>query len=255
MKTIELLQALQWITLVCFCFQCRSPLNKEPRHIVAIKTEPQVQSYPKVDDAFQKIDAEIARLQKEFKLIRADPKNHAWVLKKLQHMVDIDQYVRKAPPLDLPSYSIEERTYAWKELARRMIQIDKENFGDLKALLKQFGWFTIGAWGDQADENAWLLVQHADLDILFQKEILAILATLLSQGETNKQNYAYLVDRVARNEHRLQTYGTQGQCANGAWVPFPMEDPANINIRRASMDMELEEDYIKTVDNICKFLP
>jgi len=78
-----------------------------------------------------------------------------------------------------------------------MKDIDTVNTNDLADLLKIYGWIRISDFGTAADQNAWLLVQHADHDPVFQKEILGRLGKLYKSGETSPQNYAYLVDRVA----------------------------------------------------------
>ncbi len=116
--------------------------------------------------------------------------------------------------------------------------VDAYDTAQLKRLLRVYDWFTIDEFGPTADESGWLLVQHADLDPAFQKEVLARLARLYVSGRTSRSNYAFLYDRVAVAEGRAQRYGTQGACAKGRWTPDASEDPGLLDERRAAMGLE-----------------
>lgn len=116
--------------------------------------------------------------------------------------------------------------------------VDRYDTAQLKRLLEQYDWFAIDEFGAQADEDAWLLVQHADLEPAFQKEVLGRLGRLYASGRTSKHNYAFLYDRVAVAEKRPQRYGTQGDCKDGVWTPYPSEEPALLDDRRAAMGLE-----------------
>jgi hypothetical protein len=128
----------------------------------------------------------------------------------------------------------------------RMAAIDCDNTAWLKAQLPQVGWFTIPKYGAEADSAAWHLVQHADRDPAFQREMLVKLQAL-PPGQTNGKRLGMLVDRVARAEGRLQKYGTQGECKNGQWTPYESEDPANLDRRRASLGMVPIAEHMKVV--------
>ncbi len=121
--------------------------------------------------------------------------------------------------------------------SHRMGVIDCDNTAWLKAQLARIGWFTIPKYGEEADSAAWHMVQHADRDPSFQREMLDKLQAL-PPGQTNGKRLGYLFDRVARAEGRLQRYGTQGQCKDGKWTPYESEDAANLDQRRTSLGME-----------------
>ena len=124
--------------------------------------------------------------------------------------------------------------------------------------MQKYSWFTISEWGKAADGNAWLLVQHADHDREFQQDILAKLEKLYPIGETRPDHYAYLYDRVATAfqdpaKRTLQRYGTQGKCIGpGKWEPFPIEDPDQVDARRASVGLPPLAEYIERFKDICK---
>ena len=149
-------------------------------------------------------------------------------VQELRYMERIDQTVRQA----LTSATTPE---ARDKAAARMDEIDRANTARLKELIKAHGWFTIPKFGKEADKAAWLLVQHADHDVAFQKEVLAILGDLYPKGETDPHNYAYLFDRVAGHTGDKQRFGTQGKCTGpGKWEPSRSKTPP-ISIGGASL--------------------
>lgn len=129
-----------------------------------------------------------------------------------------------------------------RPLSARICAVDADNTAWLKAEWRTSGWFTTARDGEVANQRAWLILQHADLDPAFQRAVLPLLA-----GETGLQariNYAYLTDRVAVNAKEPQTYGTQGDCvAPGRWEPDPVKDPAGLDARRATLTLPPEAEY------------
>jgi hypothetical protein len=84
-------------------------------------------------------------------------------------------------------------------------------------------------------------VQHADGDVAFQKACLPLLKANL-EGNQEKSQYAFLVDRTRVNEGKKQVYGTQigphGQ-------PLPIENEGQVDERRQQMGMDALANYIK----------
>lgn len=135
--------------------------------------------------------------------------------------------------------------YAFALIGRESCGIDEENTTWLKADLARNGWFLISRDGPDADNAAWLMAQHADQDLPFQKQILALIEPLVARHESNSKNYAYIYDRVAVNEQRPQRYGTQGRCTEaGVWEPRETEKPEGLDARRASVGLPPEATYI-----------
>ena len=69
----------------------------------------------------------------------------------------------------------------------------------------------------------------------------------LPPGDTDAKRIGYLWDRVALAEGRPQRYGTQGRCADGVWTPQDIEDPENVDKRRASLGMEPIGEHAKVI--------
>ena len=124
-----------------------------------------------------------------------------------------------------------------------MRKLDLLHTESLKNILRQFFWVTISEFGAQTDHGAWLLVQHADHDLEFQKDILLRLEQLYKKQETDAKNFAYLYDRIAMAENRPQRYGTQGLIKDGKWVLCETEDLAQLDERRLSVGLSSYKDY------------
>lgn len=118
----------------------------------------------------------------------------------------------------------------------------------LKADVARRGWLTPSRDGKAAASAAWLITQHADHDLDFQKDVLSRLERLLPSGDLDRTHYAYLWDRVALNEYRPQRYGTQTKaCVAGKVEYQPMEDPDHVDARRADMGMGTLAAYGETL--------
>lgn len=220
---------------------------------MAAESQASRESFPRVDSDLAAYDRAIAKMQSAFAKIPADPKDKEWVKRKLAHMCEIDQFMRNQIALPFErKYSEDEAEYFEEQFGPRFQATDKGNTRGLKKIFKLYGWFKISEFGSEGDQNAWLLVQHADDDVDFQKSVLKILEALHSIGETSPSNYAYLFDRVATNEGRPQRYGTQGQCVGpGKWEPNPMEDQGRVDELRKSVGLEPLEEYKKRFTDIC----
>jgi hypothetical protein len=214
--------------------------------------------FPKVDADLKAYDDNIIEMKNEFGKVKPDENNKEWVKLKLSFMVQIDQYMRsmwQSPSKN--NYTAEETAYFRREFLPRNDKLDSDNTQDLKRLLKVYTWFTISNFGSEADSQAWLIVQHADLDPEFQKEVLSVLTDLWPKNETSAKNYAYLFDRVAASwsepsKRRLQRYGTQGQCVGPKlWEPIPIEEPDFVDQRRASVGLNTMAEYKLVVKNLC----
>jgi hypothetical protein len=114
----------------------------------------------------------------------------------------IDQKYRN---LIKPSHSKAQIDSLWKFQAK----IDNKNTAWLKQKIKKYGWLGIKEVGVEGDDIAWLLVQHADLDTIFQQQVLDLLASEVKKNNTDKKNFAYLTDRVMVAKFKTQVYGTQ----------------------------------------------
>ena len=138
-------------------------------------------------------------------------------------------------------------------LVAEVQRIDREDTAAMKEIVDRNGWPTISAFGKKCSSNAWLLVQHADLDREFQQRCLDLMKPLVPKHEVSALNYAYLADRVSVAKTGKQVYGTQCRIKDGKVSLNPVVDPANLNKRRKEMGMMPIEDYLKLVRDM--YLP
>jgi hypothetical protein len=176
-----------------------------------------------------------------------------WAAFKLKAMHDIDQWSRAWVMFALRGVTDEAaRKHAEKILLPVLQESDRKNVEDLKSMIARHGWFTISEFGPEADTNAWIIVQHATFDLPFMKSVLAVLEPLAKTGESSPSSFAYLHDRIAVNEGRPQTYGTQGTCEGGTWIANPIDAPEQLEARRNEMGLGPFEDYRHTVNRMCR---
>lgn len=175
---------------------------------------------------------------------------------KLDAMVKIDQSLRHLfTVLDQKrGHFVSDDEFAKTKagLGERVNRVDAFNTNEIKAMLDGRGWFRDDLDGPNAGFYAWLITQHADLDPDFQRSALEMMEQVLDVPGFSKRNYAYLFDRVAGKDQRLQRYGTQGKCVGpGLWEPNEMEAPAEVDIRRAEVGLSPLAVYIARFKDIC----
>lgn len=127
--------------------------------------------------------------------------------------------------------------------------VDKVNTTQLKAIIKKIGFPTIKMVGKKASNGAWLIAQHADKDISFQKQILKQLKIIYKDDSKSICNLAipYLTDRILVNTHKKQIYGSQLHLLkNGKLVLRPLRNPKRVNTLRAKWNLSTVEDYLES---------
>jgi len=102
----------------------------------------------------------------------------------------------------------------------------------IKEIVAQHGWPGKSLVGEDGAHAAWILVQHADTDPLFQRDCLDPMRTAFEAGEVTAQELSFLTDRVMQAEGKPQVYGTQG-----AFHPTP-EEETQVDMNRALIGLE-----------------
>ncbi len=120
----------------------------------------------------------------------------------------------------------------------------------LKLIIKKHGWPSISLVGKDGAQAAWLMAQHADFDVPFQRSVLSMMEKLAEDKDVNLDNLAYLRDRVAINEGNLQIYGTQGACNGKTYEPFPLRDGKSVDLQRSKMEMNPLQSYVEFASKV-----
>jgi hypothetical protein len=129
-------------------------------------------------------------------------------------------------------------------IIRRMQESDEHGVLRMKEIIAKYGWPGKSLVGTEAAGSAWMLVQHADRDVAFQRLALEAM-TKLPSCDVENTHLAYLTDRVLLNEGKKQLYGTMLRKENGKFVPKPIEDEANVEKRRAELGLQPLAEYIR----------
>lgn len=125
-----------------------------------------------------------------------------------------------------------------------VINVDMRSTAYIRSLLNDYDWIDNKRFGHKVSAHAWILIQHADDYPDLQEKVLKRMEKYLNNGGIKPANYAYLWDRVAVNKGRLQRYGTQPiwECKDGQLELQPMENPSEVNQRRAEMGLNSVEE-------------
>ncbi len=128
-------------------------------------------------------------------------------------------------------------TDKFKEFTKEIIAVDRQNTARMREIIAEHGWPTYDRVGEGPSNNAWLIIQHADRNPLFQAKCLPLLKAAVEAGQANPSNYAYLYDRVQVAQGRKQLYATQSSTNNGLTKGqfYALEDESNVQVRREEM--------------------
>ena len=149
---------------------------------------------------------------------------------------DEDQRVRMAAS-PLPAGQLREIP---EEIAA-MMRVDEANTAWLAELTTRRGWPGRTLAGEDGAHAAWLLAQHADPEA--QPAFLELLRAAVAAGEASATDLAYLDDRVRLYAGQPQLYGTQFRDDGQGPRPWTIEDPENLDRRRASVGLGAFADY------------
>jgi hypothetical protein len=124
-------------------------------------------------------------------------------------------------------------------------RVDVANTDRLREIVAARGWPGRALVGDRGADDAWLIAQHADRQLDSQRLFLESLRGAVEAGDAPAEHLAYLIDRVAMNEGGPQRYGTQvADVEHGEAAPWPIEDPARVDERRASLGLGPLSEYL-----------
>lgn len=144
---------------------------------------------------------------------------------ELRRRVEADQRVRQASGPDR---------------LEQLIACDRDNATWLLEVVRRYGWPGIALVGERGGSDAWVLAQHADRAVTFQRECLDLLIEAADADDAPAWQVAYLTDRVLMHRGRAQRYGTQYRSRGGEWELLPIEDRAGLAARRVSLGLPPE---------------
>ncbi len=157
---------------------------------------------------------------------------------ELLAMEQIDQEVRNDWIKEMSSRTMDSL------IVIKMDSVDSINTKRVKEMINRYGWPGVSVVGNDGAEAAFIVVQHSR-DTLFQRSCLKLIRTAFKDGEVSGNDLALLTDRVRVGEGKAQLYGSQAKIVDGKIVVDPIEDEANVDKRRAELDLPPMAEYIK----------
>lgn len=131
-----------------------------------------------------------------------------------------------------------------KDLWDIIIQKDSINLKKVTAIIDKYGWLGPDEIGTSGNNTLFLVIQHAD--IATQKKYLPLMREAVKQKKARANALALLEDRVALREGRKQIYGSQvGMEKDGSYFVSALEDPDNVDKRRAEVGLQPLADYVR----------
>lgn len=121
---------------------------------------------------------------------------------------------------------------------------DSVNLIKVCNILDKHGWLGPDVVGRQGSSALFLVIQHADLPV--QEKYLPMMRDAVKNNKAQGSSLALLEDRVALRQGKRQIYGSQVGRDNesGQHYVLPLEDPDNVDQRRASVGLPPLADYV-----------
>lgn len=163
--------------------------------------------------------------------------------KQLLEIFEKDQEIRRQFIAALQQYGYQSKEA--DSLRKIMVVTDSINLAAIKSILDEKGWVGESKVGAQGNQTLFLVIQHSDLKT--QQHYLPMMRDAVKQGNARASSLALLEDRVAIGEGRRQIYGSQigrNERLNKHYI-LPLEDPDNVDKRRADVGLEPLADYVK----------
>ncbi|MEQ9438753.1 MAG: hypothetical protein RIG62_06875 [Cyclobacteriaceae bacterium] len=126
--------------------------------------------------------------------------------------------------------------------------VDLENQQKVVSIIENCGFPTVESHGYKSVEAVFLVIQHASKGL--RKKYFPSIKKSADEGDLPWRIVALMEDRVLTDQGKKQKYGSQVEKVNGSdqWSVCPIEDPENVNERRAQVGLEPIEEYLQYFD-------
>lgn len=166
---------------------------------------------------------------------------HLALRRELLEMARVDQAVRN-------EWMREDPGSPSPELLSRMAAIDAGNTARLQEIVEEHGWPGSDLVGLDGARGAFLIVQHATHDV--QKALFPLVEGGYRDGVVAGPSYALLLDRILVRDGRPQVYGSQAGFFDGELALEPIEDEANVDMRRAEVGLPPLAEYVEQLKSL-----
>ena len=161
---------------------------------------------------------------------------------ELEQLREADQSLRKEAMEIAGKHGRASPEY--EALRERGLAQEREHIARLIEIVEEHGWPGLSLVGETASSGAFLVLQHADIDL--QRRFLPLVRAATEAGEVPAPWLPLLEDRVLMYEGKKQIYGTQiARAQDGTPELWPIEDEENLDERRAQVGLEPIAEYLK----------
>lgn len=119
----------------------------------------------------------------------------------------------------------------------RMAAVHDANAARLREIIANYGWPTESLVGVDGAKAAHRIAQHSINHPEFMRECRQLLDEASAKGEVPRWQFAFIDDRIRVFEGFPQRYGTQWRDGPEGLEPYPIEDPDQVDERRAALGL------------------
>ena len=165
---------------------------------------------------------------------------------KLLAIHDDDQIIRNQFIAAQKKYGYQSKQA--DSLSKIMQYRDSVDLVKIVEILDKYGWVGADKVGGTANQTLFLVIQHSDLKT--QQKYLPMMREAVKNKNASGSSLALLEDRVGLGEGKRQVYGSQIGRNNDTQKHFvlPLDDPDNVDKRRAEVGLGPLADYVKKWD-------
>lgn len=132
-------------------------------------------------------------------------------------------------------------------LRKRVSSQNEKATAKLCQVLKDVGWPTKGLVEEAGVQSAfYLLKTSAPYEL--QRDLLPVIVAAVKQDESQKPEFAGVLDRLRVGAGMKQLFGTQAIIRNGFLVLYPIEDEAHVDERRAQFGLRPMAEHLRTLE-------
>jgi len=161
---------------------------------------------------------------------------------ELEHLRDADQKLRVEAMAIAGKHGRDSPEY--QTFREKGLEQEKGHIARLVEIVEKYGWPGTSLVGEKAASGAFLVLQHADVEL--QKRFLPLMRASTEAEDIPSEWLPLLEDRVLLYEGKKQIYGTQiTRSPAGTPELWPIADEEHLDERRARVGLEPIADYLK----------
>ena len=132
----------------------------------------------------------------------------------------------------------------------RIRELHLNQANELERIVETVGWPKSSMVGKEGADAAWLILQHSISRPDFIKKCFPIFQSAANEEEASARHLSCLIDGICYFSRKPQVYGNYFDWnENGEFGPWIIEDPDNVNERRAQVGLNTLEERIKEMED------